>query len=118
MCLKPDVHKDSLHWGNGSGIRGGELQRLWFLAHFVVGIFVAKMSLKYIHPDRVGNLDAQSLLAYHYLHIFYAVHAITAILLFALLRKTQGPLNAVLAIVAILWTGLMFSVTELAGTTL
>jgi len=37
---------------------------------------------------------------------------------FALLRKTQGPLNAVLAIMAILWAGLMFLVTELAGTTL
>ena len=94
------------------------MQRLWFLAHFVVGLLAAKISFNYIHSDRVGNLDAQSLLAYQYFHIFYAVHAITAIVLFALLRKTQGPLNAVLAIMAILWAGLMFLVTELAGTTL
>ncbi len=94
------------------------MQRLWFFAHFVISFLVAKISFNYIHPDRVGKLGAQSVAAYHYFHIFYVTHAIAAIALFVVLRKSQGPLNAVLTILVIIWTALMFLVTELAGTTL
>lgn len=94
------------------------MQRLWFFTHFAISFLAAKISFHYIQPDRVGKLDARSVTAYHYFHIFYVAHAIAAIGLFVVLRKSQGPLNAVLTIAIIIWTGLMFLVTELAGTTL
>jgi hypothetical protein len=93
------------------------MQRLWYLVHAIASFVAAWLSFKLIRPDGIGGLDAASQITLEWMTRFYVFQAFMAVVLFLILRQTKGALNATLSFLALLWTALMFIVTQISAVT-
>ncbi len=94
------------------------MRRLWFLAHALASTVAAWLSFRLITPDRSGDLNVDSQIALSWITRFYVVQIFLAGLLFWAFRRSWDTVCGVLLFLILLWTALMFGITEFSSLTL